>query len=426
MRRLRFGLVFLLAGPGVLAQNTLRLTLAEAEKLAVKNNPALSAAQLLARAAEQSPVELRSNLQPSAAVNFTGVGADSGSRLAAGSLNNPAVFSRIAGGITVNQFITDFGRTKALIESARFRAAGENQIAESVDANIVFQTDRAYFAVLRARSVLTVAEETVKARQLIADQVSELARNKLKSQLDVSFAQVNLSQAKLQLSAANNDLSSAIAQLANVLGLPAQAAFDLADETMPGPVDTTADTYLQQAVLKRPELASLRLQVSAGEKTLQAERDLWLPNISALGTMGFVPAGEANIPGRYGAAGVNVSIPVFNGGLFKARQTEAELRLQSARKSVEDLRNRVTRDVRMAWLAAMTAFEQVGLTAQLMEQSQLALDLAGERYKLGLSSILELSQAELNYTAARIANAGAKFDYQTQHSYLLYQTGALR
>jgi outer membrane protein len=426
MRKSIYVLIALLFSGAAKAQSPMHLTLPEAERLAVRNNPSLTAAQLMARAADQTPIEIRSGLQPTVYGSVTGVGADSGSRLAAGALNNPVVYNRLGTGITVNQLITDFGRTRSLIESAKFRAAAENQVAETVDANIVMQTDRAYLAVLRAQAVLTVAQQTVSARQTVADQVSQLFQNKLKSGLDLSFANVNLAQAKIQLSAAQNDLSSSIAQLATVLGLPGQTAFDLVDEPMPGPVDAAAEGYIQEAVQKRPELANLRYEVNAGERTLDAERASWYPTIGAIGTAGFVPAGEGTVPGRYGAIGVNVSIPIFNGGLFRARRTEAELRLESSRKNVEDLQNRVTRDVRMAWLAALTAYEQVGLTAQLLAQARDALDLAQGRYGLGLSSIVELSQAQLNFTAAQIGNAGAKFDYQVQHSFLQYQIGNLR
>ena len=73
-----------------------------------------------------------------------------------------------------------------------------------------------------------------------------------------------------------------------------------------------------------------------------------------------------------------------------------------------------------------TAFERVGLTGQLLKQAQLALDLARGRYDLGLSSIVELSQAQLNLTAAQIGSASARYDYQAQRAVLTYQVGALR
>jgi outer membrane protein len=144
-----------------------------------------------------------------------------------------------------------------------------------------------------------------------------------------------------------------------------------------------------------------------------------------VGTAGFVPAGEPVIPGRYGAIGLNVTIPVFNGGLFKARQNEAELKARASAQNVTDLENRVIRDVRVAFLNATTAYDRLALTQQLLQQAQQALDLAQSRYDLGLGSIVELSQAELNLTSAQIADATAHYDYQTQRVVVDYQIGAL-
>ena len=425
-------LLVLACGSLILAQTPqgqpapLHLTLAEAEQLAVKNNPALSAAQFSALAAGQVPLEVRSGLLPTVFGSATGVGADNGSRIGAGALNNPVLYSRLGTGITLNQLVTDFGRTRSLVESSKLHAAAEDQITETVRANILFQTDRAYFGLLRALSVLTVAQQTVTARQLVSDQVTELARASLKSQLDVSFAGVNLAQAKLQLSTARNQVSAASAQLAAALGVPEGGGFALSEEPMPDSPGTSADDYIQTAIQKRPELLNLRLETDSAEKNLAAEKALSRPAIGVIGTAGFVPAGEPNVPGRYGAIGANINVPILNGGLFRARRTEAEYRLQAVNKRVEDLRNRVIRDVRTAWLDAATAYEQVGLTAQLLDQAKLALDLAQGRYDLGLGSIVELSQAQLNLTAAQIANASAKFDYMSQRSFLAYQAGTSR
>ena len=132
------------------------------------------------------------------------------------------------------------------------------------------------------------------------------------------------------------------------------------------------------------------------------------------------------MPGRYGAIGANISIPILNGGLFKARRTEAEFRAKAASKDVEDLQNRIIRDVRTAYLGALNAYERMGLTVQLLDQAKLGMDLAQGRYDLGLGSIVELSQAQLNYTSAQIVNSSAKYDYQVQHALVQYQTGVQR
>ena len=357
---------------------------------------------------------------------MTGVGADTGSRLAAGGLNNPVVFSRFAAGVTVNQFITDFGRTRSLIDSAKLRAQAQDRNVELTKDQAVLQADRAYFALLRANSLLTVFRATVQARQLVSDQVTALAQSKLKSALDVSFANVNLADSQLQLASAENEVKASEADLATAVGLPRQQSFELVEEPMPGDLPPDLQDLIRVAIRKRPDLEGLRLEASAAKRFTTAERDLIFPTIAAVGTTGVVPAGQAQIPGRYGAAGINVSIPIFNGGLFSARRSEAEFRALAADQNTRDLENRIARDVKVAYLNAVTAHQRLGLTARLLDQARLGLDLAQTRYNLGLSSIVELSQAQLNLTGAQITNASAKYDYQSQRSILSYQIGSIR
>ena len=421
---LRFATVGVVLGC-CFAQAPLRLTLADAQRLAIQNNPQVTSASLTAAAAHQVPNQFRSNFQPSVAGSFTSVGADSGSRLAAGGLNNPVVYDRVGSGLTVGQLITDFGRTNNLIGMAKLQAEAQDQGTETAKANILLETSRAYFALLRAQSVMKVADQTVSARQTVVDQVTALAESKLKSALDVSFANVNLADAKLLQVQAQNDVKAAEANLATALGLPNTAGFILSEEPMPPILPDRIDPLVQEALQDRPELKDLRLQQSADVRFAKAEHDLYFPSVGVVGTAGFVPAGEALIPGRYGAIGLNVTIPVFNGGLYKARQSEAELKARAAAQNVTDLENRVIRDVRVAYLNATTAYDRLALTQQLLQQAQQALDLAQGRYDLGLGSIVELSQAQLNLTAAQIADATAHYDYQTQRVAVDYQIGAL-
>ncbi len=419
-------LTIVLFGFCCFAQAPLRLTLAEAQRLALQNNPQVSAAQFTAAAAYQVPNQYKANFEPNMFGSLTGVGADNGSRLAAGALNNPTVYNRLGSGLSISQMVTDFGRTSNLIGMAKLQAQAQDQATEDARARTLLAASRAYFGLLRARAVMKVADQTVAARQLVVDQVTALAESKLKSTLDVSFAQVNLSDAKLLQVQAQNDVKAAEAELANAMGLPGEAGFILADEPMPPPLPSRVNDLLQQALQDRPDLKDLRLEQSADVRFAKAEHDLYYPNVGVIGTAGLVPTGYSTIAGRYGAVGVNVTIPIFNGGLFKARQTEAELKSKAATQNVSDLENRVTRDVRVAYLNATTALDRLALTVQLLQQAQLAMDLSQSRYDLGLGSIVELSQAQLNVTSAQIANATAQYDYQTQRVIVDYQIGALR
>jgi outer membrane protein len=402
------------------------LTLAEAQQMALRAHPAIQSSQFSAEAAQQVVTETRSGQLPTIFGSVTGAGALNGSRLAAGALNNPIIYDRLASGITVGQLVTDFGRTKNLIETSKLHAQAANQNSETTKDQIILGVQRAYFTVERAQAVLTVARQTVASRQLVADQVKALAESKLKSQLDLSFANVNLAGAKLDLADAQNNLQSALAELSNALGLPSTQTFQLAEEPLPTDLPKDLNDLIDGAIRQRPELASLRAEESAAEHFATAERDLSHPTISALATVGYIPTGQAALRDRFGAAGVNVNIPIFNGKLFHARQTEAELHAKAVAQNVKELENRVARDVRVAYLNAVNAFERLGLTAQLLDQAKLGLDLAQERYNLGLGSIVELSQAQLNETSAEIASTAAKYDYQTQRAILAYQVGTIR
>jgi outer membrane protein len=125
----------------------------------------------------------------------------------------------------------------------------------------------------------------------------------------------------------------------------------------------------------------------------------------------------------YGAAGADISIPVFNGFEYSARAKEADLRAQAASEQVRNLRDTIARDVRSAALNAQIAFQRIGVARQLLDQANTSLELAQARYKVGLSGIVDLTQAQLAQTEAEISFTNSRFAYQTALAALRYQTG---
>ncbi len=404
----------------------LQLSRQNAEQIALKNNPAISVARLSALASQQTTREVRSNLWPAVYANLTAVDAYDDSRIAAGGLNNPIIFERAAAGTTVSQLITDFGHTTNLVASARLQAKAEDQNAIATKEQVLLAVDQAFYNALQAQAVLRVAEQTVNSRQTVSDQVSALAKSKLKSELDLSFASVNLSQAMLLKLDAENNAQAALASLSAVLGYPRLQTISLVEETGPlSAPDDSPDNLIVDAFSRRPELLALGFESESDQKLRNAERDQNLPTISALGAIGDTPIRDSRLSSWYGAVGVNVQVPIFNGFLFTARTREADLRAQAADQRVLDLRNRISRDVRSAWLDARTAYQRLSVSAQLLDQANRALDLSQTRYQLGLGSIVELSQAQLQQTQAQIGNAQAGYQYRLAQSVLRYQTGSL-
>jgi outer membrane protein len=422
---MRFLVAVFLTAP-LFAQSPRTLTLAEAEALAVQQHPQLAGAHFSTEAAAQVVREVRSPLYPQLSAAATAVGTLDNSRLAAGFLNAGSLLDRVAGGLALQQLVSDFGRTRHLVDSSKLQQQSHVQGEAATRAAILLNVDRAYFRALRAQAVVRVADETQAERQLIVDQVTALMQSNLKSQLDVSFASVNLADARLLVATARSEVQEAFADLSNALGLADTQTFTLMEGPPEVPPEPEVAPLIRQALTDRPDLMGLRFDRDAARENAAAERALTRPTVSVAAAVGGVPAHTSALGGRYGAAGINISIPVFNGSLFSARHSEAEFRAQAAAERIRDAESQTAKDVSVAWLEAGNAYQRIALTDQLLAQANLALDLAQSRYELGLSSIVELSQAQLAKTSAEIQNLTSHYDFQLQNSVLRYQMGALK
>ncbi|HUK33778.1 MAG TPA: TolC family protein [Vicinamibacterales bacterium] len=405
-----------------------RLTLRDARDRSLKNHPRVMAAQNEFYARQQIQREVRSAYFPTFGGAVTGAQGNDNARIGAGGgLSASRLFDRVGEGVVLSQLITDLGRTNNLVASSKFDAQASEQNYQATREDALLAVDHAYYGTLRAQAVVRVAQDTVAARQLLYDQVNTLAQNGLRSNLDVSFADVNLSDAKLLLIRSQNDLQASYAQLARALGTDRAEPYQLMDEPLPSSPSPNVEDLVNTAMNSRPDIAKLRLERESAQKFSYAERDLNRPVVSAVGVAGLMSYSSLQpVPDKYEGVAVNVDVPVFNGGLFSARHATAEYRAMEADNVLRDLQEAVAQDVRMAWANVTTAYQRLDVTAQFLRSATLALDLAQGRYNLGLSSIVELTQAQLNVTRAEIEDLGAKYDFQDETSTLQYAIGLLR
>lgn len=410
----------------VRAQTPATVSLTQAQQIALHNHPRIAAAALAAEASGFVAKEVRSAYYPTLSGNVTGVGSEHNSVLSAGAVTTSSIYNRAASGFVANQLLTDFGRTSSLEQSAKLRNASQNQNVTNTRAHVLIEVQQAYYQALASESVLRVAQATLNLRRLTLRQVSALARSALRSTLDVSFAQVNVSQAELDLLHAENDTKASHARLSAAMGYDRDQTFSLTDEPLPPALNPETEALIGQALRERPDLAALQLNRDALGRYAEAEKRLRNPTISAAAVAGVAPFRDDRLPETYSAVGVNVNIPVLNGGLFKARREEADSRAAAASKEIQDLSVQIARDVRVAWLDANDAFKRLDVTARLVSEANEALRLAQARYDNGLGSIVELNQAQLNQTTAEIGAASAKYEYLGRRAALSYAMGALK
>jgi outer membrane protein len=402
------------------------LSLDEAEALALRNHPRYATAQLETFLAQEALKETRAGYFPTANGFIDAVGATSdNTRILAGGLNNPSIFDRVAGGVVVTQLITDFGRTGNLTASAREHAQGASAEAEATRQQIILNAETSYFAALQARSVLEVARQTRVSRQLVLKQVNALAVNRLKSSLDVSFAQVALEEADLLIQQAEGQTESTMAALSAALGYRDGREFLLTERPALAGTPAPVQELIDAALRNRPELLRLRHERDAAKSAASAEKDANYPTVAAVGTAGNSPWHDSHLQSNYAAGGIQMSIPLFAGGAFVAREHEAQIRAQVADEALREAEDNVARDVRVAWVGVKTAAQRLRTSNQLVLHANESFDLARARYKSGISSVVELSEAQLSQTTAAITQADARYDTLIENAVLNYQVGAI-
>ncbi len=406
------------------------ITRSDAERIALKNNPRITASRLLALAAGQVTRQTRAGYLPQVYGAITAAKAEDGSRIGAGALTNSRLYTHAGTGGMLSQLITDFGHTNELVASNKLQQKAEDQTALATEQDVMLATDQAFYRLLNAQSLLAVAKSTVQERANVQNLTQALTRSALKSTLDLNIASADLSQSQLLQLDAENGVASASASLAEVLAAPPGTVYSAVEESGEPPPPPAADSVAvlnAQAQSQRPDLQALHLDAQAYQKLARADQLQHLPTISALATGGITPIGPDGVfvPHWYASGGVNLSIPIFTGFRIEAETQEARFRQQATAKQSEELSNAIARDVRVAVLNAETAFRRIGVADQFRAQTAQALALAQTRYKLGLSSIVELSQAQLQSTQAAVSAVNARYDYLLSLRQLEYAQGNL-
>jgi outer membrane protein len=410
---------------------TISITRTDAERLAIKKNPRITASHLLALAAGQVTRETRSGELPQISAAITAEKAEDGSRIGSEGLTDSRLYTHAGTGGSLSQLLTDFGHTHNLVATSKLQQKAQDQTALATERDVLLTTDQAFYRLLNAQSLLDVAKATVAARGDVQNLTSALTKSALKSDLDLNIASADLSQAQLLELDAENGVASASAALAAVLAAPADTLYRAVEDPEaappPPPSPDSSASINASAQDQRPDLQALRFNAAADQKFATAQQLQHLPTISALATGGITPVAPDGIfvPNWYAAAGVNLTLPLFTGFRIDAQAQEARLRQKAAEKQSQDLSDSIARDVRVAVLNAQTAFRRIAVADQFRKQTTQALELAQTRYKLGLSSIVELSQAQLQSTQAAVAAVNARYDYLLSLRSLDYARGQL-
>jgi outer membrane protein len=407
-----------------------RLTLQQAVQTGLKQHPALQSSEFAVQSAEARVKQAQSYYYPqvgASAVQTNGSLRANAFLKPSGSLIEPNR-SDFSVGVAANQLVYDFGQTKYRVESQRADRSRFEKEALARRADVVLGVERAYLSVLKRQRLVQIAEQTVRERDTIRQQVDTLYRNQIKSKLDLGLVQVQLADAEFAVIQARNDLSSAFAELNNAMGVEGWSLYDLEDVSVTATEPDRLDLLLAEAQGRRPELVALKERVRTAENRVKAATSSHLPTVQAFGSAGDTEhiSNRPNLQeGGWWAAGAAVSVPLFTGFLIQNQVAEATSQKREAESLYLSLLHNVQLQVKENFLSVVTFIQQVKVAENQVAIAKEALGLARQRYKLGLSSIVEVTQSEVAVTAAETRLAETQYNAKIAEAQLRYAVGVM-
>jgi outer membrane protein len=407
-----------------------KLTLQEAIRTALEKHPLLQSAEFAVRGAEARFNQAKAPYYP----QVGGTAAQTNGALRANSVLRPAGAliqpnqSDMTVGVVASQTVYDFGQTASRVDAQRSDKARFEKDALTRRAEVVLAVERAYFSVLKRKRLVEIAEQTVRERDVLKRQVETLYRNQLKSKLDLGLVQVQLSDAEFLVIRARYDLTTGFAELNNAMGIEGSATYTL-EEVSPSvePPQPLGD-LLTEARDRRPELLALKERVRTAEHRIRAANTLNYPVLQVVGSAGDTEhiSNRPNLQegGWWGVGGV-VSVPLFTGFLIQNQVAEATAQQREAQAVYLAVSQNVQLEVKDSFFDLVTLIQQIKVAEEQVKIAREALTLASQRYKLGLSSIVEVTQSEVAVTAAETRLAETQYDVKIAEARLRYAVGGI-
>jgi len=341
-------------------------------------------------------------------------------------LVNSTLLTHAGAGVVLSQ-TWDFGRTLHETRAREQSAASASWDERTEAARVVLGAVLAYVDALAARRALALAATDVETRGVTARLALVRFRTGLSSRVDLDVATSALAEAQAEEARAQAALRSAVAALRVRMGeRPAEGdAGDLLVEPSASP-ETMPTVDEEQALRRRPELASLDARIRAAREGVRAAESANLPVLQAVLTAGYLNVRPASRDdnNKY-AVGMSVSVPLATGGLVEARVDEARHREEALRLAREELVLEVRLQIASARLRLQGLLDSLPATEERLTQASGSLRLATRRYENGLAGILEVQQAQQAVTAARTAAARLHYDVMAARAQFDFAAGRL-
>ncbi len=343
-----------------------------------------------------------------------------------GPIQREGFYNNFTYGFQVQQLVFDFGKsyTKVAASSDLKNASGEDFISTKQD--LILATDIAYFNYLQANRLIEVSNETVKQAEEHLRQAKAFYSVGKSPRFDVLKAETDLANAKVNLISAENNIRISKLQLENVLNQKLSDSVSLEDNLEVKKDSIDVKSAIENAINNRPEIISGKYKLNANKSLLTSA---WLTNLPSINATGGYNWRSYNInqpfPNSWNV-GLTLSLPLFQGFALDAGVEQARANLKTTEAVNDALLQSVMLDVEQQYSTLQEASERITATRALVAQAGETLKLAEGRYKQGVGSAIEITDALVGYYNAETSYIQSLYDYQVSYARLQRAMGLLK
>jgi len=399
-------------------------TLADAVSVGLANNPQTRAAWNAARAASAAVSMSQGAYLPQINAALTGVkqkAVFAGGRFIIDQMTLTPTAS-------LSLLLYDFGGREANIQSARRALEAANWTQNAVVQDILLQIESVYYEYLSSRALLEAQETNRKGAQANYDAANDRHRAGVATIADVLQAKTALSTTDLQIVTTRGLIQTLHGALANAMGLPANASFEVSaglPESIPfDAVASQVELCIKEAEARRPDLAAARALALEAEAGVRKARSTFFPSFSLNGNIGRIYYESNPVSNPFYTVSVSVNLP-FVFGLQQYAVLSAKAQAEAARDQMTALGRGIELQVWTSYYGLKTAQQRILTARDLLESAQASYDVALGRYKEGVGSILDLLAAQTVLENARVQTVQAKSDWLLALVQFTHDTGTL-
>ncbi|MEW6387798.1 MAG: TolC family protein [Thermodesulfobacteriota bacterium] len=323
---------------------------------------------------------------------------------------------------SASQLIYDFGKTPGLIAQSRSTFNQSREDYAATRQRVVLDARTAYFGYLAAQRAVKVTEETVRQNQELVRQAEGFYQVGLKAKIDVTKAEANLYDAESNLIKVKNAVELARVSLMNALGLKTWTFKEVEDVLEVAPKPYSLEDLKSQALRQRPEILKNRFQQEYSQAALRVARAGWLPTVSSLAAYGWSgpehPFSTTTWESRSWWVGGGLTFPFFDGLLSYHNMRSASANIRAAEANAEVLSQDVSKEVDQSFLDLKTSWELIRATKKALEAARENFRLAQGRYRVGVGSIIEVTDAQVQYFQSDLRHVQALYDYRVNEAKL--------